>query len=52
MRRTRKVILGEGKAIEDLDLWPGDEVWLHTSFILLGVVNGQGQFVSHLDTMH
>lgn len=52
MRRYRKVILNEGKATEDLDLWPGDEVLLHTSYILLGIVNSKGQFVSQLDTLH
>lgn len=46
------VILNEGKSIDELDLWPGDEVVLHTSYILLGIVNGEGQFVSQLDTLH
>ena len=52
MRRTRRVILNEGQAIEDLDLWPGDEVWFHEGFILLGVVNTEGTFVSQLETLH
>lgn len=49
VRRYRKVILNEGQAIEDLDLWPGDEVLLHDSFILLGKVNASGEFVSRID---
>lgn len=52
MRRQRKVILKEGKSIEELDLWPGDEVWLHDTFILLGIVNKHGTFVSHIDQLH
>ncbi len=51
-RRRRVLILGEGQALEDLDLWPHDEVWLHDSHILLGVVNADGQFVSQLETLH
>lgn len=52
VRRSRKVILNSGQYLEDLDLWPGDEVWLHGSFVLLGKVNSQGVFVSHIGTLN
>ncbi len=45
-------MLGAGQSIEDLDLWPGDRVILHDSWILLGEVNSRGLFVSHLDMLN
>ena len=52
MRRVRKVILNRGQTLADLDLWPHDEVWFHEGFVLLGVVNSQGMFVSHLENLN
>jgi hypothetical protein len=52
MRRTRRVILHAGQTIDDLDLWPGDQVWLHGDFLLLGNVNREGMFVPALETLN
>jgi hypothetical protein len=52
MRRTRNIVLKDGQSLEDLDLWPGDRVLYGPMFILIGVVNARGQFVSTLETLH
>ncbi len=50
--KRRIVILNSGQAIEDLDLWPGDEVWMHDDWGKLGTVNDAGAFVSCLEPLH
>ncbi len=53
MRRRTVHILKEDQAINDLDLWPGDEVlYGDGSFRLLGRVSSNGIFVPHLDAMN
>ncbi len=51
--RIRKVeVLWPGKTIEDLDGWPGTEVWLGDSWQYLGSFNTGGQFVAYLATLN
>ena len=47
-RSVRKVIMSQHQTLESLDLWPGDEVWMQSDYVLLGRVNGEGVFVPHL----
>ncbi len=51
--RMRKVeVLWPGKTLEDLDGWPGTEVWLADSWQYLGTFNDHSQFVAHLATLN
>jgi hypothetical protein len=46
VRRTRTVVLNEGQVLNQLDLWPGDQVIRDGTWELIGVVNADGQFIA------
>ncbi len=52
MRRKRVLILKEGSALSDLDMWPGDIVIRHGDLSYLGTVNKEGQFVAYMEYLN
>lgn len=48
----RKILLKEGQKLEDLDLYPQDEVWSHDGKTWLGVVNYEGVFVPYMECLN
>jgi len=52
------VILNDGQSLEDLEMWPGDEVWSGTrcfasavTWGYLGRVNSEGVFVAFMGSL-
>jgi len=51
-RRRTVEVLYPGTTIEQLNGWPGTEVWLADTWQYLGSFNSQGQFVALANTLN